>query len=138
MNLIFRALIFLFIVPAVYFFVYWVPFSLIQFSPDSWIPSIVSLICALGVGGYVWKKSGPAAGGLLQYVIFGAFVTGGVGFCAGFFGPLIFTPEANQGPLLGLLITGPLGFLVGGVGGFVYWTVKRKKSGAGQKGIEGG
>jgi hypothetical protein len=43
----------------------------------------------------------------------------------GFLGPIIFTPEANQGPLLGIFITGPLGFLLGGVAGFVYWAKRR-------------
>ena len=38
----------------------------------------------------------------------GALVVGGIGFVGGFFGPMIFAPEANQGPLLGLFITGPL------------------------------
>ncbi len=46
-----------------------------------------------------------------------ALLAGGVGFAAGFFGPLIFAPEANQGPLLGIFITGPLGFLGGLVWG---------------------
>lgn len=36
-----------------------------------------------------------------------------VGFAAGFFGPLIFSPEANQGPLLGIFITGPGGAVAG-------------------------
>jgi hypothetical protein len=36
------------------------------------------------------------------------------------FCPILFTPEANQGPLPGLFITGPLGFLPGAVGGFLY------------------
>ncbi len=40
-------------------------------------------------------------------------VIGGISFVAGFIGPIIFAPEANQGPLLGIFITGPLGFLVG-------------------------
>lgn len=44
-----------------------------------------------------------------------AFVIGVVCFSAGFLGPIIFAPDANQGPLLGILITGPLGFL-GGIG----------------------
>lgn len=47
----------------------------------------------------------------------GALVVGGIGFSGGFFGPMILVPGANQGPLLGLLITGPVGFLVGAVGG---------------------
>lgn len=40
-------------------------------------------------------------------------------FLAGFFGPLIFTPEANQGPLLGMFFTGPLGFVAGGLFGLI-------------------
>ena len=57
----------------------------------------------------------------------GALVVGGVGFVGGFFGPMIFAPDANQGPLLGLFITGPLGFLLGGAGGFAYSLVRRSR-----------
>lgn len=38
---------------------------------------------------------------------------GAAGFLAGMFGPIIFDPEANQGPLLGVLVTGPGGALLG-------------------------
>ena len=38
-----------------------------------------------------------------------------VGFVLGFFGPLVLTPESNQGPLLGIFFTGPLGVVLGGV-----------------------
>lgn len=38
---------------------------------------------------------------------------GGAGFAAGFLGPIALNPEANQGPLLGIFITGPLGALLG-------------------------
>ena len=48
-------------------------------------------------------------------------VTGSIGFLSGFVGPMIFTPGANQGPLLGIFITGPLGFLLGAAGGAIYW-----------------
>jgi hypothetical protein len=57
--------------------------------------------------------------------VIGAALVGGVGFVAGFFGPIALNPEANQGPLVGLLITGPGGALLGallgglmGVAGF--------------------
>ncbi|MGX5832263.1 hypothetical protein [Mesorhizobium sp. 43Arga] len=46
-------------------------------------------------------------------------ILGAIGFLGGFVGPIIITPEANQGPLLGIFITGPLGFLVGLVVGLV-------------------
>jgi hypothetical protein len=51
----------------------------------------------------------------------GAMVTGALGFSAGFFGPMIFVPSANQGPLLGIFITGPLGLVLGGAGGAIHW-----------------
>jgi len=46
-------------------------------------------------------------------------ILGVIGFLGGFVGPVIFTPEANQGPLLGIFITGPLGFILGLVVGLV-------------------
>ena len=42
-----------------------------------------------------------------------ALVVGGIGFAAGFFGPMLLAPDANQGPLLGIFVTGPVGFLAG-------------------------
>lgn len=48
-------------------------------------------------------------------------IVGGVGFAAGFFGPIAFNPEANQGPLVGIFITGPGGVLLG----CVLWGVSR-------------
>jgi len=40
-------------------------------------------------------------------------ILGAVGFAAGFFGPMVFVPEANQGPMVGIFITGPGGALLG-------------------------
>jgi hypothetical protein len=45
----------------------------------------------------------------VRRVLLWTFVIGGISFSMGFFGPMIWAPDANQGPLLGLLITGPLG-----------------------------
>jgi hypothetical protein len=42
-----------------------------------------------------------------------AIILGGIAFAVGFFGPILWAPEANQGPLLGIFITGPLGFVFG-------------------------
>ena len=64
--------------------------------------------------------------GILKGGCLGAVILGGVGFCLGFFGPIIFTPEANQGPLLGIFITGPLGALVGAIGGSIAAAVRKK------------
>ncbi len=49
-----------------------------------------------------------------------AWITGLVGFVGGFAGPMIFTPEANQGPMLGIFITGPGGLLLGAVAGLIW------------------
>ncbi len=46
---------------------------------------------------------------------------GATGFIAGFIGPMIFAPEANQGPLVGLLISGPAGVVLG----LVLWVATR-------------
>ena len=56
---------------------------------------------------------------LLKFVLLGGIILGGIGFVGGFIGPIIFRPEANQGPLLGIFITGPLGFILGAVLGAV-------------------
>jgi hypothetical protein len=42
-----------------------------------------------------------------------------VAFAVGFFGPIAWAPDANQGPLLGIFITGPLGFVVGALLGLL-------------------
>jgi hypothetical protein len=56
----------------------------------------------------------------------GALTIGGIGFVAGFFGPIVFAPDANQGPLLGIFITGPLGFLFGAATGTICWFVRER------------
>jgi hypothetical protein len=40
-------------------------------------------------------------------------ILGAAGFAAGFLGPMIFVPEANQGPMVGIFISGPAGALLG-------------------------
>ncbi|HUK63860.1 MAG TPA: hypothetical protein VLV15_11010 [Dongiaceae bacterium] len=90
------------------------------------IAVVVALAAAIAVGLYAWKVL-VVIEGLFTHVVVGAFATGAIGFAAGFFGPLIFKPGANQGPLLGIFITGPLGFVVGGIGGFFVWLWKKRR-----------
>ena len=40
-------------------------------------------------------------------------------FLAGFIGPMIVVPSANQGPMVGIFITGPLGFIAGAILGWL-------------------
>jgi uncharacterized membrane protein YeaQ/YmgE (transglycosylase-associated protein family) len=44
-----------------------------------------------------------------------AIVLGIVGLSAGYIGPLVLSPDSNQGPLLGIFISGPAGALLGAV-----------------------
>ncbi len=112
---------------ASYYFIFWVPFSLIpgaQTIPT--IPIIVSLLIAIIIAIYIWKKTGKISNGLSHYILIGGIVFGSIGFIAGFFGPIIFNPSANLGPLLGIFITGPIGFLIGLIAGGIYWNIKVK------------
>lgn len=47
-------------------------------------------------------------------------ILGIIGFLFGFLGPMIFAPGANQGPMLGIFITGPAGLVIGAFVGIVY------------------
>ena len=112
---------------ATFLFVYWVPFSVLMPDRSSGaVPLIGSLTAAGLAAGFVWRALATAERGFFGAIAIGAAVVGTIGFIGGFFGPLIFAPEANQGPLLGLFITGPGGFLVGGIGGAVYWLINRR------------
>jgi hypothetical protein len=87
-----------------------------------WIASAVAFIVALALSRFVWTHSEKAPDGLAASIFMGAVVIGAVGFTIGFFGPLLVSPQDNQGALLGLFITGPAGFVIGGIGGFVFWS----------------
>jgi hypothetical protein len=126
MRLILRVMALLVVIPAAYFFIYWVPFALLSFIESRWIPSVIAWLCAIGVGWYVWKKLGSTPDELIASILLGAIVLGAIGFCGGFFGPMLFAPQANQGPLLGIFVTGPLGFLLGAVGGGLYWVLYKQ------------
>ena len=57
--------------------------------------------------------------GILRRALTPALQVGLIGFAAGFFGPMLLAPDANQGPMLGIFITGPGGFLLGLIYGVV-------------------
>lgn len=113
---------------AAYFFSMYIVF--VQIMPDDLfaVADILALVFGVFVAAYVWRRSPDilSSGGFAGHVIFGAVITGALGFTGGFFGPMIFAPDANQGPLLGLFITGPLGFLGGGVAGAIVWFARRR------------
>ena len=135
MNSVGRGILaFVIAVPAFYF-TYWISGALLMMVgfESSWVIGSGALTLAIiaGVlsGRFIWRRS-RLAGGLMTAIVTGSVVTGAVAFSIGFFGPMLFMPESNQGPLLGLLISGPLGFLLGGIGGGVYWVVRRPRVGS--------
>jgi hypothetical protein len=124
-----RLFLVLTIVPSVYFFVYWLPGSLFTPPGYHWVASLVAMLVAIGSGWFVWRSSADitSSSGLGRAVVLGAVITGAIGFALGFFGPVVFMPDANQGPLIGIFITGPAGFVLGGFGGLAYWLLQNRK-----------
>jgi len=129
MKLLIRGILTALTAVAAFYFVYWVGGALLtSLGLSYWIATLAAILAALAAGRYVWRRTGSFSGGFASSVATGAIVIGAIGFVAGFFGPLVFVPEANQGPLLGIFLTGPAGFLLGAVAGGVYWLVQRKKN----------
>lgn len=93
------------------------------------IINTISLISAFFVAKFVWKRTTLQKNnlGLAGSILMGGFLLGSIGFIVGFFGPIIFYPSSNQGPLFGIFISGPIGFLIGLVSGALYWITKTKK-----------
>ena len=94
------------------YFVFWVGGAiLLALHLPLWLSTVMSLAAAAAVSRYVWIHTATFEAEPISSIVLGAFGTGGIGFAGGFFGPIIFMPGANQGPLLGIFITGPLGGL---------------------------
>ena len=115
---------------AAFYYVYWVPFAIIlelAYGRFQWmwiIPVLGSLVAGAVVARYTRRHKSLAPQGLVSCMLLGAALTGGIGFSAGWFGPMIFDP-GSQGPLAAF-ITGPIGFLVGSIGGAFYCTMRRR------------
>jgi hypothetical protein len=117
---------------ASYYLVFWLGgaliFSLFPRGLSYWINLATSILVAIMAARYIWVQTGSLQAGFFRFVAVGSLLTGAIAFSAGFFGPILFTPQANQGPLLGIFITGPLGFVLGGVGGALYWLIRRGRA----------
>ena len=123
MRSIFRVLVVLVVILAMYFFAYWGSVALIRFDGPDWIRPVACLLFAGSVGWFVWRK---LSDGDLSNILLGAVLFGSIGFVGGFFGPMLLTPQANLGPLLGIFITGPLGLVLGAIGGLIYSRAREK------------
>lgn len=113
---------------AAFYFSFWMGAAALGARWPIWTPLPLAAVAGFAVGRFIWVRTNSVRLGLAKSVLLGALVTGGITFSAGFFGPILFAPGANQGPLLGLFITGPLGFLLGAVGGAIYWFARGRRS----------
>src|SRR5688572_4212730 len=88
---------------ATFYFMFWLPFSLLSFLPGHLLLAFVgSFAVAVWTARYTWRRMESfGESGVLALTLGGALVVGAVGFVGGFFGPMIWAPDANQGPLLG-------------------------------------
>ncbi len=126
MSILLRLVLTVITFVAGFYFTLWIPFSVVLPNRTSnVIPLVSSAVVAVVLAAFVWRRSVSIPEGLAGSTILGGIVVGGVCFVAGFFGPIIFAPQANQGPLLGLFVTGPLGAVAGSVGGAILWLAKR-------------
>jgi hypothetical protein len=84
------------------------PVRLLSFVVGAWL-------LWFALAGYSRSKHG-----LLGLVALGGVLVGGIGSLGGFFIPLYFWPDSNQGPLLGCIL-GPFGFVLGCLAGVLIW-----------------
>jgi hypothetical protein len=133
MRTVMRLLAILVTAVATYYFVFWFGgvalFSTRLSQEIVFAASIIGGLAAATVSAwYVWTRTQLPQTRFATSVLLGALLTGSVAFSAGFFGPIVLTPHWNQGPMLGLFITGPLGVVLGSVGGAIYWLICRRGS----------
>ena len=99
---------------------------------EDWACALIALPGAAFVTRQVWRSAVGSETGVRAgpggSILAGALIVGGLGFAGGFLGPMILAPDANQGPMLGLFITGPLGAVLGMIAGFVYWKKQSARS----------
>jgi len=140
MNVFLRGGVTLLTGVATFYFVGWTGGALLSALMPDTIAAVLGLAlavaCTAWVGHRIWTTSGGMAGGgagpqtpgILGSALNGAILVGAVGFVGGFFGPILITPGANQGPLLGLLFTGPLGAVLGAIGGGIYGVARQRRT----------
>jgi hypothetical protein len=123
MNFVIRIVVTAITAIGTFFFTFLIGGAWLRTDGEDWALWLIASAFTTAAAGLVWTCS-QVRGGLLSTVSVGAVATGGIAFSAGFFLPMLLAPQANQGPLLGILIAGPA-FLLGAVGGGLYWTIRR-------------
>ena len=102
------------------FFLVWMLVLVLLSGDQAWVGSFVALAASIYVARNVWNGTAEGSTSVSVMAGLGAVIVGGLGFVLGFFGPMILAPGANQGPMLGLFITGPAGVVIGAIAGAVY------------------
>ena len=121
-----RSLIFL---PLIFFIFFQMFFPL--FFPSAFnrrMTLLVSFLISLAICSIIWMVLVYFPGRTISKILRIALISGVISFLLGFVGPILFSPGADQGPLLGIFITGPLGFIAGLVAGIVSSAFKKKRS----------
>jgi hypothetical protein len=80
----------------------------------------------------VFRGHLPGSRARIRYALIGAAILGGLGFVGGFVGPILLSPGANQGPLAGIFITGPIGVVLGAMIGWFVGLFRRVDGQAGR------
>jgi hypothetical protein len=112
---------------ATFYFVFWVSAAvLLTTSPQPWLAIIDAALLGIIAVAIVLRQFRSATR-VDSPVLTAALVTGATGFASGFFGPLIFM-DSNQGPLLGIFVTGPIGVVLGAMGGAAYSAIQRRRT----------
>ena len=93
-------------------------------SNDGWIFWVPSTCWLVTMGLLCWWTAlahQPTTRARIRASWRAGWVLGAVGLALGFLGPLLVTPKANLGPLLGILITGPGAFVLGSLAAALAW-----------------
>lgn len=108
---------------------------------SGWLPDpvasllgfVLGLASAWAAGAWIWRSLGPGgdepvrmASRVTASALTGALLLGGIGFVGGFFGPMLLAPRANQGPMLGIFVTGPGGLLLGALAGAIHGRMRAR------------
>lgn len=85
-------------------------------SPASAVPLALAATLAGMLWWYALRGHRPESRRAMTFGCAGGLLLGFAGCAVGFVGPMVLAPGANQGPLLGLLLTGPAGAVLGTLG----------------------
>jgi hypothetical protein len=101
------------------YFLCWPALLLLTGGHLGWLANVGALVLAILAARRTWVRTESGDMTPLFAAGLGAATVGACGFAIGFVGPMILAPDANQGPLLGIFITGPLGAVLGAFGGYL-------------------